>query len=128
MDSSHPNCLFCTIDSNRIILENDLAYTIYDGYPVTKYHCLVIPKRHANTYFDLTIEEREACYQLLEEMKAKIESQDESVTGFNIGMNCNESAGQTIFHYHTHLIPRRNGDMDNPKGGVRGVIPSKQSY
>jgi diadenosine tetraphosphate (Ap4A) HIT family hydrolase len=122
------NCLFCSIDPTRIIAQNDTACTVYDGYPVTELHTLVIPKRHAATYFDLTNQERDACYQLLAQSKTSIELEDTSVTGFNIGMNNGESAGQTIFHCHIHLIPRRDNDTDSPRGGVRGVIPSKQSY
>ena len=121
-------CLFCELPKERIIVENNLAYAVYDGYPVTKHHTLIIPKRHTPTYFDLYQPEINACNQLLQEMKAIIEEQDETVTGFNIGMNSGEDAGQTIFHCHIHLIPRRKGDVDIPKGGVRGVIPSKQGY
>jgi len=122
------NCLFCTIDQTRIIIQNDLAFAVYDGYPVTELHTLVIPKQHAATYFDLTDKERDACYQLLAQLKKDIELKDKLVTGFNIGMNNGKSAGQTIFHCHIHLIPRRDGDTSSPRGGVRGVIPSKQSY
>ena len=122
------NCQFCDIDRGRIIDENDLVYTVHDGYPVTELHTLIIPKRHAETYFDLTDQERDACHQLMEQSKNTIEADDPTVTGFNIGINNGESAGQTIFHCHIHLIPRRDGDTDNPRGGVRGVIPSKQSY
>ena len=121
-------CIFCDIETSRIVVENDLAYAIYDGYPVTELHTLIIPKRHAETYFELTKEEREACHQLLVKLKDQIQRQDSTVDGFNIGTNNGESAGQTIFHSHIHLIPRRPGDMDNPKGGVRGVIPGKQQY
>ena len=121
-------CIFCDIETSRIVVENDLAYAIYDGYPVTELHTLIIPKRHAETYFELTKEEREACHQLLVKLKDQIQRQDSTVDGFNIGTNNGESAGQTIFHCHIHLIPRRPGDMDNPKGGVRGVIPGKQQY
>jgi len=121
-------CLFCEIPTKRIVVENSLAYTVYDGYPVTELHTLVISKRHTATYFDLNQPELNACNQLLELMKEKILKQDDTVTGFNIGMNNGEDAGQTIFHCHIHLIPRRKGDVDNPRGGVRGIIPSKQSY
>ena len=121
-------CLFCEIPTDRIIAENSLAYAIYDGYPVTEYHTLVIPKRHIATYFDLYQPELNACNQLLESMKEKILDQDESVTAFNIGINNGEDAGQTIYHCHIHLIPRRKGDVESPRGGVRGVIPDKQSY
>jgi len=122
------NCLFCELPKDRIIAENNLAYAVYDGYPVTEQHTLIIPKRHTPTYFDLYQPEINACNQLLQDMKARIEEQDNTVTGFNIGMNNGEDAGQTIFHCHIHLIPRRQGDVDIPKGGVRGVIPSNQSY
>ncbi len=121
-------CIFCEIESSRIIKANSLAYAIYDGYPVTQNHCLIIPERHAETYFDLTDDEREACHQLMVEMKGRIEREDESINGFNIGMNSGESAGQTVFHCHIHLIPRRTDDVDDPRGGVRGVIPGKQKY
>ncbi len=121
-------CLFCSIPPERVINENKLAYVIYDGFPVTEYHMLIIPKRHASNYFDLTSDEIDACNELLRTCKSEIENTDESIDGFNIGMNCGESAGQTIFHCHTHLIPRRRGDSENPKGGVRGVIPKKQQY
>ena len=112
----------------RIIAKNELAYAIYDEYPVTEYHTLVIPKRHTKTYFDLYQPELNACNQLLESMKEKIQDQDKSVTAFNIGINNGEDAGQTIYHCHIHLIPRRKDDVENPKGGVRGVIPDKQKY
>jgi ATP adenylyltransferase len=121
-------CIFCDIEPGRIVAENDLAYAIYDGYPVTELHTLIIPKRHAETYFELTKEEREACHQLLVKLKDQIQLQDSAIDGFNIGTNNGESAGQTVFHCHIHLIPRRPGDTDNPKGGVRGVIPGKQQY
>lgn len=121
-------CIFCNMEPDRVVAENDLAYAIYDGYPVTKYHALVIPKRHAVTYFDLTSDERNACHDLLEQIRDNILIADTTVDGFNIGMNNGESAGQTVFHCHIHLIPRRTGDMPNPRGGVRGVIPDKQQY
>ena len=121
-------CIFCEIEPTRIIRANRLAYAIYDGFPVTEHHCLIIPQRHAETYFDLTDEEREACHQLMVELRAKIQEEDNSVNGFNIGMNNGQSAGQTVFHSHLHLIPRRTNDADDPRGGVRGVIPDKQKY
>lgn len=122
------DCLFCEIPSERIIAENELAYAIHDGFPVTDMHTLIIPKRHIASYFDLGRPEVNACNMLLEQVKNKIESKDDTVTGFNIGINSGEDAGQTIFHCHIHLIPRRKGDVDNPRGGVRGVIPDKQKY
>lgn len=121
-------CLFCEIPEDRIIAENELAYAIRDGFPVTDLHTLVIPKRHISSYFDLGRPEVNACNMLLEHMKNDIESQDSTVTGFNIGINAGEDAGQTIFHCHIHLMPRRKGDVEEPRGGVRGVIPNMQKY
>ena len=95
---------------------------------VTPLHSLVIPKRHTASYFDLYQPELNACNQLLQKMKTKILEEDTSVTGFNMGVNSGDDAGQTIFHCHIHLIPRRKGDSNAPRGGVRGVIPEKQSY
>ncbi len=121
-------CLFCSDLSERLILDNDLAYVIRDGFPVTEHHMLIIPKRHAKDYFSLTKDELLACDSLIHSLKQDLEKIDPTITGFNIGMNAGESAGQTVFHCHIHLIPRRQGDVPNPRGGVRGVIPSKQSY
>ena len=121
-------CLFCTIPSERVVSENALAYAIRDGFPVTPLHTLIIPKRHAGDYFSLTDAEILACNTLMGEMKQVIESEDATVTGFNIGMNAGQSAGQTIFHCHIHLIARRTGDVENPRGGVRHTIPGKGFY
>ena len=123
-----PGCLFCTISSDRIVAENELAYAIADGFPVTPLHSLIIPKRHVADYFGLTAEELLACDDLLKSLKRTISNQDPSVEGFNIGMNAGEVAGQTIFHCHIHLIPRRKGDVENPKGGVRHLMPGKGFY
>ena len=122
------DCLFCNISKERIILENDLAYAIHDGFPVTEMHSLIIPKRHIYDYFDLTKDELFACDQLIKNLKESILISDSSINGFNIGMNSGISAGQTIFHCHIHLIPRRSGDVVNPRGGVRNIIPGKGSY
>jgi ATP adenylyltransferase len=129
-DSLTPDnrCVFCDLDSDRVISENNFARSVLDGYPVTKLHTLIIPRRHCETYFDLTDEEREACHQLLIDTRAEIQKQDSTVDGFNIGINNGEAAGQTVFHCHIHLIPRRSGDVENPRGGVRGVIPDKRLY
>ncbi len=99
-----------------------------DDFPVTEHHTLVIPKRHVPDFFDLHQPEINAIHSLLSAMRADVTALDGSVTGFNVGINSGEDAGQTIFHCHVHLIPRRSGDMENPQGGVRGVIPAKQSY
>ena len=105
-----------------------MAYATYDSYPVTSKHCLIIPKRHVSDYFELYQPEINACNRLITEMKNKIGKSDKSVKGFNIGINSGVVAGQSIMHCHIHLIPRRKGDIENPRGGVRGVIPSKQKY
>ena len=124
---SHP-CLFCNIEKNRIIAENDLAYAIRDGFPVTDGHTLLIPKRHVADYFGLTKDELLSCDALIYQLRDKILKADPLVKGFNIGMNAGEAAGQTIFHCHIHLIPRRTGDVENPRGGVRHLIPGKGNY
>ena len=121
-------CLFCEMTEDRIIARNDLAYAIRDGFPVTTLHTLIIPKRHAVDYFELTKEELLACDELLKKIKQDIQTEDASVDGFNIGMNAGLSAGQTVFHCHIHLIPRRTGDVENPRGGVRHTIPGKGLY
>ena len=121
-------CPFCEIDRTRVIASNELVYAIRDGYPVTELHTLVIPKRHVGTYFELYQPEINAVNSMLDEMRDSILKDDGAVTGFNIGMNNGEDSGQTVFHCHVHLIPRRKGDIDNPRGGVRGVIPEKRIY
>ena len=121
-------CLFCNMEQDRIIAENDLVYVIRDGYPVTEFHTLIIPKRHEADYFNLTSQEVDAINKMLQEQKSLLEQQDSVISGFNVGINIGEDAGQSIFHVHIHLIPRRKGDMKNPKGGVRGVIPDRQQY
>ena len=126
-DPNNP-CLFCNTPLKEFIFENDLAFVTFDSYPVSKYHSLIIPKRHIKDYFDLTNDELASCHDLLLKMKNKINSEDNSVKGFNIGSNSEKSAGQTILHCHIHLIPRREGDVQNPQGGVRSVIPAKQHY
>lgn len=122
------DCLFCDIEKDRVISENELAYVIRDGFPVTEHHTLIIPKRHVETYFELVPSEINSINQLLQSQKESIEQIDSTVTGFNIGINVCQSAGQTIFHCHIHLIPRRDGDVKEPRGGVRHVIPGKGSY
>lgn len=127
-DHRESGCLFCEIDRNRIVAENELAYVIRDGFPVTEGHSLIIPKQHLPTYFNLGQAQVNAITSLLNEQKASLEADDNSIKGFNIGMNCGEASGQTIFHCHVHLIPRREGDVDQPRGGVRHTIPGKGAY
>ena len=121
-------CIFCNLDPNReIIAQNDLALAFFDAFPVNPGHALIIPKRHVADYFDLTEDEVAAMQALLREVKAIVEKRF-NPDGYNIGVNVNSAAGQSVFHVHMHLIPRYKGDVENPKGGVRGVIPSKQKY
>ena len=125
----HENgCLFCNVGEERIIAENELAFAIRDGFPVTELHSLIIPRRHVSDYFELSKEELLACNELLRIVKEEILARDASVKGFNVGANSGLVAGQSIFHCHIHLIPRREGDVPNPKGGIRHVIPGKGAY
>jgi len=126
-DPNNP-CLFCKPKITSIAHENDLAYVSYDSYPVSEYHCLVIPKRHLKDYFELTNDELLACNDLIKIIKEEIINKDKTVEAFNIGTNAGKLSGQSIMHCHIHLIPRRKGDIENPQGGVRGVIPKKQHY
>lgn len=122
------DCLFCELPAKRIVSENEVALAIRDNYPVTPLHTLIIPRRHVADYFDLHSPERNGMQALLEEQREAIQREDNTVSGFNVGANCGEAAGQSVFHVHMHLIPRRPGDVKNPRGGVRGVIPDRQGY
>ena len=126
-DPNNP-CLFCNINNKDLVFDNEFAFASFDSYPVSKYHSLIVPKRHILDYVDLTNYELLACNDLIKKIKKKIQKEDKTVDGFNIGTNSGVVAGQSIMHCHIHLIPRRKGDVDNPQGGVRGVIPSKQHY
>ena len=126
-DPNNP-CLFCNTIKKEYIFENNLAYSTFDSYPVSEFHLLIVPKRHIKNYFELTNDEIIACNKIILLSKNKIEKMDKTIKGFNIGINCGKLAGQSIMHCHIHLIPRREGDVENPQGGVRGVIPSKQHY
>lgn len=122
------NCIFCRLaDDAEIIAESELCLAFYDRFPVNPGHALVIPKRHVASYFDLTKEEVVAMQAMLFEIQPIIKKRFQP-DGFNIGVNVGESAGQSIFHVHMHLIPRYQGDVKNPRGGVRGVIPARQNY
>ena len=126
-DPNNP-CLFCNVKESGVAHENNLAYASYDTYPVSKHHCLIIPKRHIKDHFDLSNEELIACNDLIRIIKKEILTKDQSVKGFNLGTNIGKVSGQSIYHCHLHLIPRREHDVDNPQGGVRSVIPDKQHY
>ena len=119
-------CPFC--QSLEVVAEHNSVFAIKDNYPVTKGHHLIISFRHTENYFSMNDQEREDTTALLKVLKLKLEEGDMTITGFNIGMNSGETAGQTVMHSHIHLIPRRKGDTPNPRGGVRGVIPNKMGY
>ena len=121
-------CIFCSPPKDRVFLGNNLAHALWDTFPVTHMHSLIIPRRHAQDYFSLTPVELLACDDLLRKVGARLRSDDSSIEGFNIGVNVGVVAGQTIFHCHFHLIPRRAGDVENPRGGVRHIIPGKGAY
>ena len=126
-DPNNP-CLFCNINNDDIIFENNYAKVSFDTYPVSKFHSLIFPKRHISNFFELSDEEVLACNKLIKKIKEKVQKEDKTIKGYNIGSNSGKVAGQSIMHCHIHLIPRREGDVSNPQGGVRGVIPSKQHY
>lgn len=120
------DCIFCS-PQDEIVMENELAYAIWDAFPVNPGHMLIIPKRHITTYFETTPEEREALDSILFSAKDLV-ARKYRPDGYNIGINHGQAAGQSIMHLHIHLIPRYFGDMDKPKGGIRGVIPHKRGY
>jgi ATP adenylyltransferase len=130
MQTSHQNdCPFCrAVCESNVIEQFGTVAAIKDKHPVTEGHVLVIPIRHTPDYFSMTENEKRDADMLLELLRDRIAQSDTTVTGFNIGINCGKSAGQTIYHAHIHLIPRRDGDTAAPKGGVRGVIPEKMGY
>lgn len=121
------NCKFCNIEKKRIVIESKLSIAFNDMFPVNTGHILIVPKRHIADYFELSSIEKNDIWNLVDKVKLLIEK-DYKPNGFNIGINIGETAGQTIFHCHIHLIPRYSGDVDFPEGGVRGVIPNKQKY
>ena len=122
------DCPFCQLNPKvELLSETATAVAFFDGYPVSQGHTLIVPKRHVANYFDLTNHEQRALWLLVNRCKKILENRFHP-DGFNVGINVNEAAGQSVFHVHIHLIPRYKGDVENPKGGVRGVIPGKQKY
>ena len=123
------SCPFClAVSLGRVIESNAMALALRDDFPVTEGHTLVVPRRHVCDYFELTPSEREGIHTLLVSQKEALLSDDNQVEGFNIGWNCGLAAGQTVFHAHVHLIPRRKGDTRDPRGGIRHVIPGRGFY
>lgn len=120
-------CPFCNVDVSRQLFSNDLAMSIADGFPVTRGHCLIIPKRHLQSLFEVTPEERSALWELVEQTQQYLAA-EYAPDGFNVGVNDGQAAGQTVMHLHIHLIPRYAGDADDPRGGVRWIMPDKAAY
>lgn len=122
------NCKFCEIYSEKKFdFENELAFAFWDAYPVSKGHIIFMTKRHVENFFETTKEEKRDLFELIDKAKNIIDNKYKP-TGYNIGINCGVSAGQTVMHVHVHLIPRYDGDVENPRGGVRGVIPENKDY
>lgn len=124
---SQTPCPFCTLPTERIIDSDDLAIVIRDGFPISQGHTLIIPKRHTGSFFDTSDEEKLALFELIERAKLRLD-QEFSPDSYNIGINDGPAAGQTVPHLHIHLIPRYKGDQEDPRGGVRWIIPSKAKY
>ena len=120
--SFEPGCLFCELPADKfeVLDENELCMTLQDSYPVTEGHCLIVPRRH--------LRELEAANRLMHRARARLQASDPGITGFNIGTNAGKSAGQSVFHAHIHFIPRRDGDQQDPQGGVRKIFPDKAKY
>ncbi|MBK7663751.1 MAG: HIT family protein [Sterolibacteriaceae bacterium] len=120
-------CPFCAIEEVEAVLRNDLAYALFDKHPVNPGHLLILSRRHVPTWFEASPEEKSALMSLVEEGKRMLDNH-RAPDGYNIGINVGDVAGQTVMHLHVHLIPRYRGDVENPRGGVRGVVPARQSY
>lgn len=122
------DCPFCTANHADEVGSFRSVIALEDENPVTEGHLLIIPRRHTQDFFTMSAEEKDDAVQLIGTLQNKVVNEDPTVLGFNIGINCGEAAGQTVAHAHIHLIPRRCGDTQNPRGGVRGVIPEKMTY
>ena len=123
------NCVFCDefIPKKKPLFENELAFAYFDEFPVNKGHILIVTKKHLATFFDITGDEQKAMLDLLNKCKIYLDKKF-SPTGYNVGLNCGSDAGQSVMHVHMHLIPRYSGDVKDPRGGIRGVIPKRKDY
>ena len=129
MSSAQADCIFCKKINCKVLEEKKYFFIIRDtAYPVTEHHTLIISNRHVSNFFELNDEENKELSQILKKQKEELQNLDKTISGFNIGVNIGKDAGQSIMHCHIHLIPRREGDVEDPRGGVRGVIPEKQKY
>jgi diadenosine tetraphosphate (Ap4A) HIT family hydrolase len=134
MHQANPGCLFCELPADKfeVLDENELCLTLQDNYPVSEGHCLIVPRRHVANYFEMNPAEIDAANRLMHRARERLRADDPSITGFNtgfnIGTNAGKSAGQSVFHAHIHFIPRRDGDQEDPQGGVRKIFPDKAKY
>ena len=129
MSSNTEDCIFCNKINCKVISSTKHFFIIRDtAYPVTKHHTLIITNRHVDNFFELTKDEMSDLYEVLKIQKRELKKLDREISAFNVGVNIGKDAGQSIMHCHIHLIPRRKGDVEDPSGGVRGVIPEKQKY
>ena len=121
------SCIFCNMEKEKIIIESEAAYAVFDIFPVSQGHMLIIPKKHIRDYFEAGQQEKKELWELVDRCKEYLDEKYQP-DAYNVGINCGEDAGQTVMHLHIHLIPRYKGDLINPRGGVRGVIPDKRIY
>ena len=129
MSSVQDDCIFCKKINCKILKQLKYFFIIRDtAYPVTEHHTLIITNRHVSDFFELSDEENIELNQILKDQKKELKDLDSNISGFNVGVNIGKDAGQSIMHCHIHLIPRRKGDVEDPRGGVRGVIPERQKY
>ena len=129
MSSVQEDCIFCKKINCKILKQLKYFFIIRDtAYPVTEHHTLIITNRHVSDFFELSDEENIELNQILKDQKKELKDLDNNISGFNVGVNVGKDAGQSIMHCHIHLIPRRKGDVEDPRGGVRGVIPERQKY
>ena len=129
MSSTQEDCIFCKKINCKVLEETKYFFVIRDtAYPVTEHHTLIISNRHVSNFFELDEVENKELSLILKNQKKELQNLDKKITGFNVGVNVGKDAGQSIMHCHIHLIPRRKGDVEDPRGGVRGVIPEKQKY
>lgn len=124
----NPDCPFCTLPQDRILLSNSFGLVIRDGFPISPGHTLIIPRRHVGSFFLLEDEERQAMLALLDDAKKQLDQEKYQPDGYNIGINDGAVAGQTVMHLHIHLIPRYVGDREDSRGGVRWIFPDKADY
>lgn len=122
------DCPFCSLAEKRKLFETEWILALSDLYPVTTGHTLIVPKRHITLASDLSEKECSETFFAFQKVRAILESEDHTIEGYNTGFNIGEAAGQTVMHVHFHIIPRRNGDHADPRGGIRGVVPEKKSY